>query len=219
MNGHVEGLSLAIKNPDWLPSFLEIWKSYERKDEFDMIRSDWPDKYVDLTNLLKTASPGVVEAWPNYDYGTDQSGQANAMHISIKPLGLALLKEQPRRVHSQLTVDGRKIDLRNERAYMILVPPIENLVARIPTWVKLLKTERDPRAWKAIYLKLDRLLTYRGHELPPKSKNYLNSVLYECISPNNGNQPINGNEGTEDRHRENTDLTEDRGATLETGAP
>lgn len=214
MHSGFEALSVAENEaPKWLPSFLEIWKFYGRKGEFEMIRTDWPDKYSDLVNLLKTTDPTVVEAWPNYDYGTDEKGQTNAVHVSIKPLGLRLLKERPQEVHRQVTVNGKKVDLRNERALMILTPPIENLVTMIPLWVQQLRIEREPRPWRAIYLKLDRLLTYRGHELPVKSKNYLISVLSEYTSSNNGDQSPNANEGTEERERENTHFREERNAT------
>jgi hypothetical protein len=172
-----------------------------------MLKSDWPLEYFDL---LAKVDSSLIEIFPNNEL-RDDSGQPCATCVHIKPEGLKLLRDRSRVVHRQITVEGKKIDLRNGRAHLILAPPLENLVSIVPIWIGELQREREPRTWRAIRLQLERLLIYRGHELPLELKDRLVSVLNECTQPNtDGSMPPNVDEGTEDRQREITHFGEER---------
>ena len=150
-----------------------------------MIRGDWPSQYWDLLDKM---DPTLIEVWPNNEY-QDASGQPASMDVRIKPKGLSLLQQRPREVHRQVTVDGKGIDLRNDRSRMIVTPPIENLIIMATVWMNRLKTERNIGPWRANRLTLDRLLAYRGHELPPMLKDQLISALEKYIEPKNNGYP------------------------------
>jgi len=164
--------------------------------EFDMVRADWVKDYPDLVELLSKADPTVVQAWPNSDFGTGEDGLPLAMTVRIEPLGARLLRQQPREVRRQMTVNGRRVDLRSERAHMIVTPPVENLIIMAHIWMKRLETEQDQRAWRANRLNLERLLTYRGHELPLALKDDVIKALDKYPKPLAGKTEPNADVGS-----------------------
>jgi hypothetical protein len=138
----------------------------------------------------------VVEAWPNVDFGTDEDGLPLAMTVKIKPGAAAFLREHPRAVHRQITIDGKRVDIRSERAHMIVTPPVENLIIMASIWMKRLETEQDQRAWRANRLNLERLLTYRGHELPLALKDDVIKALDKDPKPLAGKSEPNADVGS-----------------------
>jgi len=156
---------------------------------------DWTN-YSELINLCK-ANPHLVEVYPNNQVRT-ADGQPAINSIRIKPPALKLLKEKlPRQVHRQTTVDGKRVDLRSERAHMIVTPPIENLIVTAPLWIHELQVETERGAWRAIRLKLERLLAYRGHELPLQLKDDIITALQNHTKPTSGNNELNADGGLE----------------------
>jgi hypothetical protein len=182
--------------PDVLDGFIfQIWESRGRQLEVKVFLVDWLAKFPDFEALVKACSDqGLVNAWPTNMYDRDQFGlrakgaepvvlwtfQFTPKGIDrMKLKALDLLKEQ-RQARRQITVDGKHVDLRNERAHMILTPPIENLLPLADIWLKELESETDPRAKRAIGLTLKRLQAYRGHELPLELKHRILRAL--CAS-------------------------------------
>jgi hypothetical protein len=78
--------------------------------------------------------------------------------------------ETIREVRRQVTVDGKQVDLRNGRNHMILFPPISNLIDLAQVWLHQLETEDDRTVLRAVRMDLQRLIAYRGNELPPDLK-------------------------------------------------
>ena len=95
-----------------------------------------------------------------------------------------------------MTVDGKRVDLRSERAHMIVAPPVENLIIMASVWMKRLETEWDQRAWRANRLNLERLLTYRGHELPLPLKDDIIKALEKYPNPLTGKTELNADGGS-----------------------
>ena len=178
-----EVLSFAT---DPLECLHQVWKFYSKKESFEMIRGDWPSQYWDLLDKM---DPTLIEVWPNNEY-QDSSGQPASMDVRIRPKGLELLHlhqwQRPREVHRQVTIDGKKVDLRNDRARMIVTMSVESLVALTPIWIEQLQIEREPRPQRAMRLQLERLLAYRGPDLPLILKDKVITALM------NHNKKVNG---------------------------
>lgn len=183
MNTSPQVLSFAT---DPLECLHAVWEHYDKKADFDMIKADWPSDYVDLLGKVDSS---LIQTWPVQDF-REKDGQLAAIHVRIRPAGLSLL-QRPRAVHRQVTVDGKKVDLRSGRDYMLMTAPIENLAEQAPTWLKELEAEQDLKAFRAKRLQLQRLLAYRAHELPPMLHDRIISVLDQLIKPSDGDQPQN----------------------------
>ena len=141
-----------------------IWEYYGRKAECELRSDDWQN-YSDLVDLLQKADPAVVEAWPNNDL-RDENGQPAITFVRIKPNGLKLLKEQPQRVHRQVTINGEKPDIRNDVNHEILLSRIRDLAeVTIPSWIKNCKHDPNPKVRHASQLRLQKAVMLRGNDL------------------------------------------------------
>jgi hypothetical protein len=158
-----KGVSVAS---DRVVAFLrEVLQFHKGKREFELVTRLWQPKYPDLQQLIEAAqASNCIEAFPveTWNAGIRQQN----WHVTVTPRGLEIAKAEPREVSREVRIAGKRVDLRSERAHMILTPPIENLLPLAEIWMQRLDEERDPRAWRACRLTLDRLLAYRGHELP-----------------------------------------------------
>jgi hypothetical protein len=152
---------ISVAGVEWLRS---IWEYYGRKVKFQVRVDDWKN-YLDLVDLLRKADPTIVQAWPNNEV-VDANGQSALMDVEIKPLGMKLLKDQPREVHRQIKIDGENIDVRSERWASVVGVPVENIIADVKRDLKKLAREGDLAARKGIIMDWRRILRAKRHELP-----------------------------------------------------
>jgi len=150
---------ISISGIEWL---RPIWDYYRHQVEFEMRCGDWPN-YTDLINLCK-ANPNLVEVYPNNQV-TDENGQPAINSVRIKALGLRLLKEAPRQVHRQVTVDGEKIDVRSIVGKMLFTTAVPNLADACRIWLSDLTNERKATARRKVRILLSRAIGIRGEEL------------------------------------------------------
>jgi hypothetical protein len=174
---------LTVADVEWLRA---MWEYSGRKVEFDMRSCDW-ENYSALLDLLK-ANANLVEAFPNNDV-RDEKGQPAITFVRIKPDGLKLLKEKLREVHRQITVDGKKVDLRSGWNHLILTCDIENLELLASNWLRQLKAEKEPRVWRAVQMNLMKLLAYRGRELSSELKDRISNLPSSFTYDANGDAP------------------------------
>ena len=168
--------SLEINVVSWLRPKFEY---YGRKKEFDVKIDDWgAADYAEFVKLAE-ANPTIVEVFPNKQV-TDENGQPAITGIKVKPPGVGMLREQPRKVHRQVTINNEKVDLRSERALMILTPPIENLELVARVWLRQLESETEPRVLRRIRMDLLRLLAWRGKELSMELKDRICNLSVVC---------------------------------------
>ena len=124
---------LSVADVDLL---VQLWEYYGKKNEFEMHSCNWKN-YSELIELSK-AHPDIVEIYPNNEL-MDEKGQPAISFVKILPRGIKLIKKRPRENKRQVTINGKKIEIRSERASMILAPPIENLIIMARVWMNHLE--------------------------------------------------------------------------------
>jgi hypothetical protein len=157
---------------------LEAWKYYGKQATFDLARGDWITAYPDLVELLEESKQFGAEVYPNKSCLDPEDGNPLVFFIKL-PVNLQQQFEQRNQkiVRRQITIDGKEVDLRNGRNHMLLTCKLENLQSLLPHWVNMLLHEPDSKTKRSIEMNLERLIAYRGHELPPDVKQSILDAL------------------------------------------
>jgi hypothetical protein len=159
----------------------EVKEAHPGKTEMMIQAVEWVHDFPDIELLLSSASEqGLVDAFPRRELGQNEREEWNYWDVTLRPKLVKILKGRPREARRQTTIDGRRVDLRSERAHMILTPPIENLIPLVNIWIQELEIETDHKVRRAIALTLKRVQAYRGHELPAESRERILGALSSC---------------------------------------
>ena len=143
--------------------------------------ADWVRKYPDLVQLIKESKDrGEIDAIPS-NAELDRPDRVPCFYlIIVKPDMSRILENEPLRVHRQVIIDGRHVDVRNKRGLMMTTSPIENLLALAQVSLEELAREADPKVRRAHVMYLRDLIGFRGHELPEQRKAAILEVLSSC---------------------------------------
>ena len=125
---------------------VELWRYHSRRSDFNLDTRIWLQQHHDFVELLDEAKRNNwIEVWPNHEGGDIDPYQKIPALYSVKILPNTLERLRERKVHSQVTVDGQKIDLRNGTNQEIKVSRLKDLATVvIPSWIVNLQ-DRDPR--------------------------------------------------------------------------
>jgi hypothetical protein len=145
---------------------VELWKYHQRKADFDLDTRLWLKQHEDFLKLIDDANRnGWIEAWPNFEHGNIDPYQKVPCLYTVKILPNTLERLRTRKVHSQTTVDGQRIDLRNGTNQEIITSRLKDLATIvIPSWTMNLQ-DRDPRVPHACQVRLQKAVLLRGTEL------------------------------------------------------
>ena len=180
----MDAIIVEPQKPSDLPGWLvELYDFYGRKEEFDMIEADFPEKYPDLARLLSEADPRLVIAIPNRDLGVDENGQAHGMKVQLSP-GFMYAFTKLKQNHRQLTlVDGSRINITSERWASVVGVPVENLIADVRRDLDKLKVEGDLKARKSIIMDWRRILRARRQLLPAELAARMDEEIAKPLVP------------------------------------
>jgi hypothetical protein len=152
------------KDCEWL---RPIWEYYGKKQEFDLEVNQWLGEYPDLLKLLKGMKNTQLEAWPNLESGHSDKDctMPAAFRVRLSPMTLARFWETAHRQPvRQITVNGKRHDLRNGRNYEVAISAIEDLAVTAECWMHNLN-DLNPRKRNASERFLQTTLNLRGREL------------------------------------------------------
>jgi len=159
----------------WFPTKLvEIWELNGKRTQFDMMRKEWPENYLDWMILTGKVVPTMLKAWSNQD-SKDEDGRFSFITVRFTPLGLKLMRELgeglkmmregPKTHRRQITIEGKEIDLRNRANFDIAVAGIKEVEGVAQSYLTQLRNRPNKRVRRRLKCELQRVLLMRGPEL------------------------------------------------------
>jgi hypothetical protein len=169
--------SITIIPPSTEETFIrdtlkELWEAYEKKQEFDVCKIDFPVNWGSLVKRLLNVPSIILEAWPDKLLGFDEEGQPKVVRVRLRPHGLQQLRELqekqkpgPKTNRTQITINGKEIDLRNRAWFDIVSAQIKDLEFVVANLLIQLTEEPTKRVQRACTCMLQRILLLRGRDL------------------------------------------------------
>ena len=145
---------------------MNLWKYHQRKCDFNLDTRLWLQEHPDFLKLMEEAKgKGWLEVWPNHESGDIDAYRNTPALYTVKILPHTLERLRERKAHSQITVDGQKIDVRNGTNQEIMTSRLRDLATiAIPCWIVTLQ-DRDPAVRHGCHMRLQKAVLLRGAEL------------------------------------------------------
>ena len=152
---------------------IEIWEANGKRAQFDMVRKDWPENYLDHVALIGKIAPTILESWWNPD-SKNADGNFTLITVRFTPLGLKMIRELtqehkdkpgPKTNRTQITIDGQKVDLRNRDNWILVTADIKEVENVAASYLHQLRNEPTKRVRRACLVQLQRLMLLRGKEI------------------------------------------------------
>jgi hypothetical protein len=170
--------------PAWL---VRVWTHHGKGREIIVDMGLWLPEYPDLLRLIEAYSG--VDAYPHRDCLLPDGITPAACEITIKPRTLEALralptgKPGPKTNRTQVTVDGKAYDTRNERVFIALHATPEALNETLPLLIIQFEGETELRVRRAISAKLWTILTLRHNDINPDLRSKIGRLYAEAWQP------------------------------------
>jgi hypothetical protein len=160
-------LSETTRPAEWL---WKTWTHYSRKGTFDIDMAQWIAVYPNLLELMGS-SDGSFEALPNPGMTLEDGVTPALVTITVAPQTLEQLRAAPRERpgpktnRTQLTIDGREIDLRNVVNASLVSARVEDVENVAHSYLHQFRSSPTKRQRRRLTCELQRVLTLRGKDV------------------------------------------------------